>query len=212
MSVADATVSIAVPKENSKKKRVVEERGPLLITHKGVSGPGVLRLSSFAATHLAEMDYTTKLTINFLPEVARGEVEELLFAIKKGGSQRLVVNGSEELSAVPTRLWKKLVGLCEIDEGLRWSEVSDKKVRKLAAAVSSLEVEMVGKSTFKEEFTTAGGVCLREVDREYQSKKVENLYFVGEVLNIDAVTGGYNFMNCWSSGYLCAKALVGSQN
>ena len=97
---------------------------------------------------------------------------------------------------------------CDIDPDARWGEVSDKKLRKLATSMTALAVNMVGKSTFKEEFTTAGGVDLREINfSRYESRKVNNLFFVGEVLNIDAVTGGYNFMNCWSSAFIAGSSL-----
>jgi len=156
------------------------------------------------------LNYKTNLRINFAPaNLSTAEIEKLLLH-QKTYNKRKVGNSIDELKFIPKRLLQKLAAHSEIDITMRWNEVTDKKLRKLANAMTALDVCMVGKSVFKEEFTTAGGVDLKEVQigHNYESKKCKNLFFVGEILNIDAVTGGFNFMNCWSSGYVCGSNLL----
>jgi hypothetical protein len=184
-----------------------ETKGPVLITHWGLSGPAVLKLSAFAARWLFDLKYEAKVIINWV-HLSKQEVQEALFQErKKSASKKLFLT---PLFSLSKNFWKALLTQVSPDiPELPWAKVSKEAISQLAHMLTYTELSVISKSTNKEEFVTCGGVCLKEVDpKTFQSKKVLGLYFAGELLDIDGVTGGFNFQNAWSSGYLAAQSMV----
>jgi len=182
--------------------------GPLLITHWGMSAPSILKLSAFGAIELAKRDYKFAIEVNFI----RQDFDTCMDALKslKLDLAKKSVFKSTQFD-LPKRLWHKLVLASQMTEETRWADLNKKQLEALAGQLTEAIFNVDGKSTFKEEFVTAGGVNLKEVNfKTFESKKHENLYFAGEVLNIDAVTGGFNFQNAWTSGFLVSKAISAS--
>jgi len=199
VSVANATVSIV--------KSTYESNGPLLITHWGISGPAVLKLSAFGARFLAEKDYQYNVEVNWLSRPFQ-KVLDHLKALKKEHQKKQVVLKSI-FQEIPKRLWENLVLAAEIKTEQRWADLSNKQLENLTGQLTKSVFNANGKTTFKEEFVTAGGVDLKEVNfKRFESKKQKNLFFAGEVLNIDAVTGGFNFQNAWTGGYIVGKTIA----
>ncbi len=199
VSVINATVSIV----NSS----FESSGPLLITHWGISGPAVLKLSAFGARFLAEKDYQYNVIVNWLSKPTQ-KVLDHLKALKKE-HQKKQVSIKSIFHEIPKRLWENLVLASEIKTEQRWADLSNKQLENLANQLTKSVFNANGKTTFKEEFVTAGGVDLKEINfKRFESKKHKNLFFAGEVLNIDAVTGGFNFQNAWTGGYIVGKTIA----
>lgn len=185
----------------------LEASGPLLITHWGMSGPGILRLSAWGARELFEKSYQFVLEVNWLNEVDFDECEALLKEIKQEQAKKTVVKKSP--FDFPNRLWEKLVTAAGIDTDVRWADLNKDQLTALAGQLVNGEFKVNGKSTFKEEFVTAGGIDLKEVNfKTMESKLHENLYFAGEIVNIDAITGGFNFQNAWTGGIIAAEAII----
>lgn len=185
----------------------LEASGPLLITHWGMSGPGILRLSAWGARELAEKKYQFVLQVNWLNDIDYEDCLEQLKAIKQEQAKKLA--GKKSPFDLPNRLWESLFTAANITDDLRWADVSGKQLQALASQLTQGEFQVNGKSTFKEEFVTAGGIDLKEVNfKNYQSKLFENLYFAGEVINVDAITGGFNFQNAWTGAYILSKNLL----
>lgn len=181
--------------------------GSLLITHWGMSGPAILKLSAITARELHEKNYHFDITVNWRYGYSLQETLEDLEDIAQVNAKKLV--RSQAQFGFPARLWVRLVAAAEIPDDRRWGEVSKKMKNKLALETSQANFQVKGKSTFKEEFVTAGGVELDEVNfQRFESKIHKNLHFAGEVLNIDAVTGGFNFQAAWTGGYLAGLALA----
>lgn len=199
VSVANTMVSIA----NSSFK----SQGPLLITHWGISGPAVLKLSAFGARFLAEKNYQYNVHINWLSKPSY-EVLDALKKIKKDHPKKQIVLKSY-FQEIPKRLWENLVIASEIKIEQRWADVSNKQLENLSNQLTKSVFNANGKTTFKEEFVTAGGIDLKEINfKRFESKLHKDLFFAGEVLNIDAVTGGFNFQNAWTGGYIAGKAMA----
>ena len=199
ISVQNATVSIV----NS----TFETNGPLLITHWGMSGPAVLKLSAFGARFLAEKDYQYNVEINWLSKPKQQVLEDLK-KIRKAHQKKQVILKSV-FQEIPKRLWENLVLTSEIKNEFKWADVSNTQLENLSNQLTKGIFNANGKTTFKEEFVTAGGINLKEVNfKRFESKLHENLFFAGEVLNIDAVTGGFNFQNAWTGGYIVGNAMV----
>ena len=186
-------------------EEVLESRGPLLITHWGMSGPAILRLSAWGARELSDKkEFSIK--INWLEEIHENEAFSQLRVMKQEMGKRRVVNKPQ--FGLPKRLWQSLCACSAINPDLRWAELTREQLDSLAVELTAGIFKVKGKSTFKEEFVTAGGIDLKEIDfRTFQSKILPNLYMAGEVLNIDAITGGFNFQNAWTGGYLVSQAL-----
>ena len=185
----------------------LEASGPLLITHWGMSGPAILKLSAFGARVLAEKNYEYQVQVNWLSRPTHKIVNVLLNLKKKHSKKQVIVRSPFE--EIPKRLWERFVLATTIKTSFNWADVSHDQIDALANQLTKSVFTAKGKSTFKEEFVTAGGVDLREINfKNFESKLQKNLFFVGEVLNIDAVTGGFNFQNAWTGGWLCAKALA----
>lgn len=198
IAVPSAEVTIASTK--------FRERGPVLITHWGLSGPAVIRLSAWAATWLHAQNYVFDARVNWTAGTDLQCREELTNART---TRRLQKIHGHPMFAIPARLWVRLCELSEIDPGRTWGDVSNKEVNRLAEHLVNTVVHIKGKTTFKEEFVTCGGVELSEVDAgTFQSKIVPGLYFAGEVLNIDGETGGFNFQSAWTTAYLAARDII----
>ena len=195
--VEDVEVSVV----NSK----LSTDGPLLITHKGLSAPSILKLSAFGALELAAMDYQFNISINFI-KTSYNECLSQLKAVKSDLSKKMVVNHS--LFEIPKRLWKELVVYSGIETNTTWADINKSQLNELSIQLTSSIFKVKGKSTFKEEFVTAGGVDLKEINfKTFESKINPNLFFAGEILNIDAVTGGFNFQNAWTGAYIASKSI-----
>jgi predicted Rossmann fold flavoprotein len=180
--------------------------GPLLITHVGMSAPAILKLSSFGAIELAKLNYNFKIAVNFIRRDMAVCLEQLK-NIKLQLAKKTVINSPQY--ELPKRLWKQLVLASFIDETERWAEINKQQLEDLAQQLTKAIFNVTGKSTFKEEFVTAGGVDLKDVNfKTFESKRIPNLYFAGEVLNIDAVTGGFNFQNAWTGAYTVAQSIA----
>lgn len=200
-SVPNATVKIC----NTK----LEASGPLLITHWGMSGPAVLKLSAFGAKILAEKKYQYNVEVNWLSRPT-DKVLNVLLNLKKKEPRKTVVLKSP-FTEISKRLWERFVLFSEIKSNQNWADVKNNQLEKLAHQLTKGIYNANGRTTFKDEFVTAGGIDLKEINfKTFESKLHSNLYFVGEILNIDAVTGGFNFQNAWTGGYICAKSLAQS--
>ncbi|BDD04234.1 BaiN/RdsA family NAD(P)/FAD-dependent oxidoreductase [Aureibacter tunicatorum] len=189
----------------------LEEEGAVLVTHWGLSGPGILKLSAYGAKSLSERDYRFGIHINWLGNKSEDELRNELIDYKSNYPSRKV--SKYQLFGLPKRLWDNLLSQSEISEGKIWSEVSKKSFNKLVENIYRMELAVDGKTTFKEEFVTCGGVDMGEIDvNTMQSKKYAGLYFAGEILNVDGITGGYNFQNAWSGAFIAAKNIIKENN
>ncbi len=181
--------------------------GPLLITHWGLSGPAILKLSAWGARILEEKKYNFEIRVNWLHDQDREDVLTTFAALRTENGKKQVMSRSP--FGLVSRLWESLCSAAGIGKETRWGDLSAKQADALAAQLTESRFQVTGKSTFKEEFVTAGGVSLKEVDfRTMESRIVPGLYFAGEVLDIDAITGGFNFQNAWTGGWLAAKAIT----
>lgn len=187
----------------------LESFGPLLITHWGMSAPSILKLSAFGARELAERNYQFKIEVNFT-QLTLDEGIDQLKELKKEQAKTTVYKYAQ--FELPKRLWRKLVLASGIDETIRWADLTKDQLINLSGQLTEATFQVNGKSTFKEEFVTAGGIDLKEVNfKRFESRLHSNLFFAGEILNIDAVTGGFNFQNAWTGGYIIAKAIADTQ-
>ncbi|MBA4241790.1 MAG: aminoacetone oxidase family FAD-binding enzyme [Sphingobacteriaceae bacterium] len=176
--------------------------GPVLITHWGLSGPAVLKISAFAAYDFYKLNYEAGISVNWTGALNEEQLKEELSL--QLGSKALIVN--TPLFEIPKRLWEYLILRAEITPSKPWIELGKKQLNKLAQVLTNDVYDMKGKTTFKEEFVTAGGINLKEVNfKTMESKLVPHLFFCGEVLNIDGITGGFNFQNAWSTAWIAAK-------
>jgi predicted Rossmann fold flavoprotein len=185
---------------------ILENEGPLLITHWGMSGPAILKLSAWSARLLEPLKYHFNIEVNWLNNLSEEEVLDSLKEMKNiQGKQTIYKYAQFDL---PKRLWQSIVKASGIDERLTWADATRENLQNIANQLIAAIFEVTGKSTFKEEFVTAGGVDLKEVNfKTFESRKVDGLYFAGEVLNIDAITGGFNFQNAWTGGYIVSQNL-----
>jgi hypothetical protein len=184
----------------------LEQTGPVLITHWGLSGPAVLKLSAWGARLLHRAKYQASLTVNWLPNSNAEVLRQELLAVKAQLPQRAIATSCPVM--LPRRLWQHLVQHVGIAETLRWTELSNKRLNQLIQELVQGQYQILGKGEFKEEFVTCGGVNVKEVDcRTMASRLCPGLYFAGEVLDIDGVTGGFNFQSAWTTGWLAGQAL-----
>ena len=180
--------------------------GPLLITHWGMSGPAILKLSAWGARILHDKNYQFTIFVNWLNDEDTSDVEKKLKELKQEHAKKSVSKKSPfELT---NRLWESLVLASGIEVETKWADLSKIQLQNLANQLTNGTFQVNGKSTFKEEFVTAGGIDLKEINfKTMESKLHENLYFAGEIVNIDAITGGFNFQNAWTSGFIVANAI-----
>lgn len=197
--IAVANTIVSLPHANLK------QQGPLLITHWGFSGPAVLKLSAWGARWLHEKDYQTQICINWLPEFTEDEIHAHLLRARQY-SKKI---GSEQLFPLPKNLWLRLLYLSEIREDAHFATLTKQQLEKLKQNLSSYSCSLNGKTTYKQEFVTSGGVAVEEVNfKTMESRLCPNLFFAGEILNIDGITGGFNFQNAWTTGWLAAQSMI----
>ncbi len=203
---------VSVPKVSVKilGEKLVSE-GPILVTHWGLSGPAILKLSAWGARDFHRLDYRFSLIVNWLDKISSDEVLEIFLEIKNLNGKKQVSTGTPRhdiFKNIPNRLWQNLVAAASISETQRWADLDKNGLRKLAEQLTQSNFQITGKSTFKEEFVTAGGVDLRDVNfKTFESKICPGLFFAGEVLDIDAVTGGFNFQAAWTGGWIVGKTM-----
>ncbi len=183
-----------------------EAHGPLLITHWGFSGPAILKLSAWAARELAALQYNFGIRICWDNDYDQESLESLFASVRDAQPRRQVQSFSPV--NIPQRLWDELVSSTSA-HGMKWGDVSNRLIREMSALLSNFRLDITGKSTFKEEFVTAGGILLKEVNfSTMESRHCPGLYFAGEVLDIDAVTGGFNFQAAWTTSWIAAQAIA----
>lgn len=186
-------------------------RGPLLVTHDGLSGPAVLLLSAWSARELHALDYRFDILVDWIPAVSAAAVTEALAAARRDHPRRQVRTLAPVV--LPQRLWESLVDGAALPDGRIWAELTRDEAATLVDDLKRTHFSVDGQSPFKEEFVTCGGVALREVDpRTFASRLVPGLYFAGELLDVDGVTGGFNFQGCWTTGWLAGSAVAGYLN
>jgi len=199
VSVEKAKVKI----QNSK----LEEEGPLLITHWGLSGPAILRLSAWGARQLAVGSWQFAIIVNWLPEFNEQSLREKFLQIRNTNASQKIIGKNN--FGLPNRLWEYLALQSGIKDEMRWADMPAVVQNKFVKNLCAYECEVKGKTTFKEEFVTAGGIRLSEVDANtMMSKKVPNLFFAGEVMDVDGITGGFNFQHAWTSGFVAGKTIA----
>jgi predicted Rossmann fold flavoprotein len=189
------------------KDTKLEATGPLLITHWGMSGPAILKLSAWGARILHDKNYQFTLLVNWLNTIDTEEAIAQLKTLKQEQAKKTVAKKSPfELT---NRLWESLVLAAGISTETKWADLYKTQLQHLAQQLTNGVFQINGKSTFKEEFVTAGGIDLKEINFKTMESKIHpNLYFAGEIVNIDAITGGFNFQNAWTSGFIVANAVV----
>ena len=206
------TQLMGVSVENTRLKiegtKLVEE-GPVLITHWGLSGPAVLRLSAWGARELRDLNYQFRVHINWLPDYNERGLKEQFRNFRTSNSSKKVIN--QNFGFLPNRLWQFLSEQSGVKNETRFADLSSKTENILIKNLVDYVVEVKGKTTFKEEFVTAGGINLSEVDSNtMMSRMVPNLFFAGEILDVDGITGGFNFQHAWTSGWIAAKTIASS--
>lgn len=186
-------------------KLKTEESGPLLITHWGLSGPAILKISAWEAISLAQLKYHFEIEVNFI-SMAIQDAEEVFQHFKHNNPKKSI--GQSKIFDVTNRFWQKVLNVSKVDLNKQIAHISGKEMQAILENLCRKKFQVTGKSTFKDEFVTAGGVDLKEINfKNMSSKLLPNFYIAGEVLNIDAVTGGFNFQACWSEAWLIAQDL-----
>lgn len=205
-SILNSKITIKLKSQVAKPALLTAE-GPLLITHWGMSGPAILKLSAWGAKLLNECDYNFTIRVNWLPDYHDKSVLSLLMEIKEVEAKKTILR--TKAFEIPRRLWTNLVRASDILEDEKWADVTKEKLQKLSGQLTNCHFEVTGKSTFKEEFVTAGGVELSEINfQTMESKLVDDLYFAGEIINVDAITGGFNFQNAWTTGFIASQGIA----
>lgn len=197
---------VSIKVMDQKGKVVLQSEGPLLITHWGMSGPAILKLSAWGARILEALDYTFTIVVNWLLDQNQEDILHRLLKLKTKHPKQTIAKYPQ--FDIPKRLWQSIVKTSGITPVEIWADIPKSKLQNLAQQLTQSYFEVSGKSTFKEEFVTAGGVALEEVNfKTFESRVHPNLYFAGEVINVDAITGGFNFQNAWTSAYIVSKAI-----
>lgn len=202
VSVTAATIKVQSTK--------LAETGPLLITHWGLSGPAVLKLSAWGARELEAKNYSFTIQVNWLPEYNEHKLRNQWLSLRQQHASLKIDNKNP--FDLPARLWQYFLDMTELSAELRWADVPAALQNKLIKILTAQEFNVSGKTTFKEEFVTCGGIKLAEIDvNSMQSKKVQGIYFAGEVMDIDGITGGFNFQNAWTTGWIAAKHIASQE-
>jgi len=184
----------------------LKERGPLLITHWGMSGPAILKLSSVGARLLHEKQYKFSISVDWCFEYDEEDIRDTFIDLKENSPKQQIQKA--RVFDLPKRLWFSFLSFCQIPADKNWADISKKEINKLVETIKRGQFAINGKSTNKEEFVTCGGVDLKEINfKTFESKLNPNLYIVGECLNIDALTGGFNFQAAWTGGFVAAQAI-----
>ena len=182
------------------------QQGALLITHWGLSGPAVLKLSSFAARELYILNYDFKINVNWLPAYNEQTLKQKFLQVRNELATQKIVNRNPFF--IPQRLWEYFLQRSGVNVNIRWADLPAKQQNILIKILCAQEFHVKGKTTFKEEFVTAGGIKLSEIDpNTMQSRIIPNIYFAGEVMDVDGITGGFNFQHAWTSGWIAGKAI-----
>ena len=196
ITVANATVKLMGTK--------LQQQGNLLITHWGMSGPAILKLSAYGALELAKKNYDFHFSVNWVSDYNENTLREKIQLLRFDIASQKIINRNP--FGLPSRLWEYLLKISGVNEDLRWADLPAKEQNKLIKHLCSHEFHAKGKTTFKEEFVTAGGIELSEIDpNTMQSKLVHGLFFAGEIINVDGITGGFNFQNAWTTGWIAAQ-------
>lgn len=207
VSVPKAQVSLT----DKKSKGALSQTGPLLITHWGLSGPAVLKLSAWGARELHDSHYHHPLWINWLPDCSPADAVAQLQTLKQSHARKQIQTFST--LPIPKRLWRYLVARAGIGETQAWADFSKVQCQTLSQLLSHSRYDITGKGVFKEEFVTCGGISLKEIDfKTMESRCCPGLYWAGEVLDVDGITGGFNFQNAWTTGWLAAQGCAASLN
>ncbi|GAB3510462.1 NAD(P)/FAD-dependent oxidoreductase [Spirosoma knui] len=196
VSVPDAKVYVVGTRQ--------EQRGPLLVTHWGFSGPAILRLSAWAARELAEVDYRFTLRINWVPTLNDNQLRLALQDFRQQNGRKQVA--SQNPFGLPARLWQSFTEASDIADQQRWADLPAKLLNRLIERLTNSQFQVAGKSTFKDEFVTCGGIDMSSLHPQtLESKTQPGLFFAGEVLDVDGITGGFNFQNAWTTGYVAGR-------
>lgn len=199
ISVSNARVKISATK--------LEQEGPILITHWGLSGPAILRLSAWGAKELGAKHYEFRIAVNWLPSFNEESFRKRIQGLRNENASQKII--SKNQFNLPSRLWELLADLSGIKKEWRWADLPSTEQNRLIKNLCSYECVVKGKTTFKEEFVTAGGIKLNEIDANtMMSRNIPNLFFAGEILDVDGITGGYNFQHAWTSGFIAAKTIA----
>jgi predicted Rossmann fold flavoprotein len=199
VSVPNATVKIQQTK--------LKNTGPLLITHWGLSGPCVLKLSAWGARELQQLNYHFTISVNWLGDTREENLRTKIQETRSISASKKISNSN--IFQLPNRLWQFFLQQSEISDQMRWADMPAKAQNKLIQLLINHELHVAGKTTFKEEFVTSGGVSLKEIDANTMQSKLQfGLFFAGEILDVDGITGGFNFQHAWTSGYIAAKAIA----
>ncbi|MFG6105526.1 NAD(P)/FAD-dependent oxidoreductase [Leptothoe sp. EHU-05/26/07-4] len=191
------------------QKKPLSQTGPVLITHWGLSGPAVLKLSAWGARALHGQRYKGTVLINWLPQLTQDNVRALLHTAREEGGKRAIANHNP--TPAPKRLWTYFVQRAQIDPQAQWTTLSNKAINKLTQELCQGEYFLQGKGVFKEEFVTCGGVRLKEINfKTMESRLCPGLFFAGEILDIDGITGGFNFQSAWTTGWLAGHGINSS--
>lgn len=191
--------------ETSIPKLKTDESGPLLITHWGLSGPAILKISAWEAINLAKVKYNFEVEVNFISK-SIDEAEEMFQNFKQSNPKKTI--GQAKIFDITNRFWQRILDVSKVDLNKQVAQISAKEMQTIIENLCKKKFNVTGKSTFKDEFVTAGGVDLKGINFKNMSSKIlPNFYVAGEVLNIDAVTGGFNFQACWSEAWLIAQDL-----
>jgi predicted Rossmann fold flavoprotein len=212
VSVNPASVKLINDASSEKKKSArnqLEQSGALLITHWGLSGPAVLKLSAWAARELHDCNYQAKLAVNWIPSLKVEAIKQILLSAKTEQPKKFISNYCPV--DVSLRLWEYLLDKAEVELEKRWADISNKSIQQIVNVLSASEYAIAGKGVFKEEFVTCGGIRLQDVNfQTMESKLCQGLFFAGEVLDIDGVTGGFNFQSAWTTAWIAAQGINSS--
>ena len=185
----------------------LQQEGPLLITHWGLSGPVILRLSAWAARELKQRNWEFGISVNWLPQFNEQNLQKHCQLMRFELASQMVANKNP--FGLPNRLWEFFLKEISVREEMRWADLPAKSQNKLVQLLCAFQADIRGKTTFKEEFVTAGGIRLNEIDANtVMSRKVPNLFFAGEVVDVDGITGGFNFQHAWSTGFIAARTIA----
>jgi len=202
----DGLLGLSVsPAEVSIQQSKLKSRGPVLITHWGLSGPGILKISAWGARELADRDYRFDISVNWLPDAD----PEAVVAEKRSSEAKRQLSSRSPFESIPKRLWLRLLAAAEVPDITTWSQLSKTQATRLLGQLITSSFAVSGKSTNKDEFVTCGGIALDEINfQTMESKLVHGLYFAGEVIDVDGVTGGFNFQNAWTNGFHAGAAIA----
>jgi predicted Rossmann fold flavoprotein len=202
LSFSDATLKLSLP-----GRKVFKQKGPVLITHWGLSGPAILKLSAWGAREMKQANYDGTLTVNWMGAEKSGDVENRLKRMKEENLKSYLKNVYPQ--NLPKRFWLNVLDKHSIDRDKQWAKISNKELGKICHALVASQLNISGQNRYKDEFVECGGVALPEVDfKTMESKVCPGLYFAGEILDVDGITGGFNFQHAWTTGWIAAQHMV----